>query len=556
MLMTHYVSRRQALAIVLIFSAVLCLPWLQRPFHTRGEPREALVAQAMLTTGNWISPPSYDGAVPSKPPFSHWLIAAVSMPRGGVSEATSRLPSAIAFMLFSGTFFLFVAGRTSDKIALGASVILLSSSEWFRAASTCRVDTILATSMAGALLAFFAWWEKGQRGIPFVALVLTGVSALTKGPVGIVLPLGIFSFFCWYKERFSLKAVLPLMSRAFFWSVPVIALVSVWYLLGYFERGDAFIEKVRYENFDRFTSSMADEPHKHSVFYLVAMLIIGILPWALIVVPYIARPALLRSFKRSEIVIRWNKLSDVLQFSVIAAACIVLFFCVPASKRSVYLLPAYPFIALILEHVLREYSHKHQRSLSLLSKGVCGVAIGCCLVGIGSMLWTVSPYSLSVSALIESMTTFKLICTGVLLLLVLGPLRSSIRSVMRDPLHRVGGTMIFAVWLVSFFLYDSIAAQLSPKSWISSNSFRRDVVSDSRAHYYSFGSEMYGASFYLGRQFARVAGPVAPGSIVFTEERRVDQLVREITPRVRRLSRHTTGLEPQSKTVVALEVLP
>jgi 4-amino-4-deoxy-L-arabinose transferase-like glycosyltransferase len=90
---------------VVVLAIALSVPWLGRSFHTRGEPREALVAQAMLATGNWISPPAYDGAVPSKPPFSHWLIALSSLPSGKVTETTSRLPSAVAFVLFSAAFF-------------------------------------------------------------------------------------------------------------------------------------------------------------------------------------------------------------------------------------------------------------------------------------------------------------------------------------------------------------------------------------------------------------------------------------------------------------------
>lgn len=554
--MAHSPSRRQALLIVLALSAVLCLPWLQRPFHTRGEPREALVAQAMLTTGNWISPPSYDGAVPSKPPFSHWLIALTSTLQGRVSEATSRLPSAIAFMLFSVAFFLFVARRESDDAALGASIILLGSSEWFRAASTCRVDTILATSMAGALMAFFTWWERGRRGIPVLALLLTGVSALTKGPVGIVLPIGIFSLFCWYKERFAWKAILPLAYRAVLLSLPVIAIVSVWYLLGYLERGDAFIDKVRYENVDRFTSSMADEPHKHSVFYLFGMSLVGLLPWTFVVAPRIFGPAFRQRFTKVELTRRWNNLSDTGQFSVIASVCIVLFFCVPASKRSVYLLPAYPFIAIVLERVLRDCSAAYERALSRVSQAVCIIAIVACVVGLGSMLWAIGGYSISAQALLESMTMFKLICAAILLILFLGPLRFGTIRVVQNPACRVGVAMIIAVGLVSFFIYDSVATQLSPKGWISSRQFRMNVAPDTRERYYSYGSEMYGVSFYLGKQFSRAGGPLPAGSVVFTEAGRVDEVTREVAPRVRALSRYMSGIERPSKAIVALEVLP
>jgi len=159
-------SSQNKLLVVTLLALLLSLPWIDRAFYSRGEPREALVAQAMVTTANWISPPAYNGAVPSKPPFSHWLIAAFSLPRGEVTEFTSRLPSAIAFTLFCGAFFAFLSNRVGGDRALLATLIFMTSAEWFRAAVTCRVDTILSVSLAGALLALFSWSERGRKGFP------------------------------------------------------------------------------------------------------------------------------------------------------------------------------------------------------------------------------------------------------------------------------------------------------------------------------------------------------------------------------------------------------
>ena len=62
---------------------LLLIPWLGlKDFSTRGEAREALVAQAMVQSGNWILPSAYNGAIPSKPPLLHWLISLFSTPGG------------------------------------------------------------------------------------------------------------------------------------------------------------------------------------------------------------------------------------------------------------------------------------------------------------------------------------------------------------------------------------------------------------------------------------------------------------------------------------------
>ena len=87
---------------------MLTLPFIgMGHFYTRGEPREALVAMAMLDQGNFILP-FFQGEFAFKPPMLHWLVALFSMPQGYVSEMTARLPSALAYIAMCYGFFLFV----------------------------------------------------------------------------------------------------------------------------------------------------------------------------------------------------------------------------------------------------------------------------------------------------------------------------------------------------------------------------------------------------------------------------------------------------------------
>lgn len=542
-------SRNQQLFIIVLLAFALSVPWLGRPFHTRGEPREALVAQGMVMTGNWISPAAYDGAVPSKPPFSHWLIALASLPSGKVSETTARLPSAVAFILFSASFFLFVARRTTPAIALTSGLVLLSSSEWFRAASTCRVDTILATSMAGALMAYFAWWERKCQGVPWIAIVLTICSALTKGPVGIVLPVGIFSLFCWLKSGFCVKDIVPIAGRALAIAVPVVLVVSLWYVMGYLQRGDEFIAKVKYENLDRFASSMQDEPHKHSVVYLLGMLGLGVLPWTIFVAWAAVRNRCWRSVSRDAIVGRWRSLPDLYQFSLLAAGVVVLFFCIPASKRSVYLLPAYPFLALWIERVLRG---GYERLVAVLSRTVVMGALLATLLGLGLLLKPVSGVSLHASSFMQSLTVRKLVSTLGVLTLCGWIFREDRGAAIRSGINTMALSMVAAVLIISFFVYDTVAGQLSEKEWLQSQEFLSRVDLSSADRMYSFGSESYGASFYLERPFSRVAGPVPPKSLIFVEQRSLEELRRVLGADVREVSRYASGLEKPSRDIVVV----
>jgi 4-amino-4-deoxy-L-arabinose transferase-like glycosyltransferase len=168
-------------AAILIAAFLLSFPWLaSRPFYTRGEAREALVPQAMIATGDWILPRIYDGDVPSKPPFSHWLSALCSEVSGSVDEFSVRAPSAFAFVLLSTAWFLFLRRRSEPGVALGSATLLLLAGEWIRAGVSCRVDTLFSALVAGALMLLYRWWEEKLEGVPIAAILLLGCAALNS----------------------------------------------------------------------------------------------------------------------------------------------------------------------------------------------------------------------------------------------------------------------------------------------------------------------------------------------------------------------------------------
>ena len=66
-----------ALYVLLFLTLMMTLPWLGlTDFHTKGEPREAIVAQTMLAQDNWVMPHNNGGEIAYKPPFMHWCVAA------------------------------------------------------------------------------------------------------------------------------------------------------------------------------------------------------------------------------------------------------------------------------------------------------------------------------------------------------------------------------------------------------------------------------------------------------------------------------------------------
>src|SRR5215475_13260798 len=117
------------------------------PFYTKGEPREATVVWEIYTSGEWILPLRNGHIIPSKPPLFHWLGTLLSLACGGMSELTIRLPSALLSIV--GVLLTYVTGVSLWGVEAGliAALILATSFEWVRAATTARVDMTLTVCM-------------------------------------------------------------------------------------------------------------------------------------------------------------------------------------------------------------------------------------------------------------------------------------------------------------------------------------------------------------------------------------------------------------------------
>jgi len=411
--------------------------------------------------------------------------------------------------------------------------------------------------MAGAMLALFAWWEREFRGVPWLAFILIAVSALTKGPVGIVLPIGIFSLFCWMRSGRGIRAIGPIALRGILLALAAGVVVSTWYVLGYLERGAEFIAKIRYENIERFTSTMQDEPHKHSIWYLVGMLFVGLIPWSCFwLSPGVQ--ALRKNgkacFKRVFVVEWYRSLPDLYQFSVVASLSVVIFFCIPSSKRSVYLLPAFPFFALLLERSLREWFETRPRVTRFVTHSLVSLSIVIVITTFALMVTPVKGVVLTFAAFTTSMSALKLGSVCLLVVACFWGLSRECRQIWDDARNRIGLTVIWAVVLISFFSYDTVASQLSVREWVKSPEFTASVRPESHQRMYSFGTEAYGASFYLRKPFFRVPNTPRPGSIVFLERRKLPELAALAQYQLVELAHYSSGLAKPGRDIVVVEV--
>jgi 4-amino-4-deoxy-L-arabinose transferase-like glycosyltransferase len=323
-------------------------------FHTRGEPREALVAFAMLEDGNWTLPITNGTDIAYKPPLFHWAIASLSSIISEVNEYTSRMPSAIALMVMILAGFAFYAKRRGKELAFLTSLITLTNFEVHRAGVACRVDMLLSALMVLALYALYQWTERKMKGIPWWGILCLSGAFLTKGPVGVVLPCAVVAAFAWIRNMGFLRICINYIGVV----LAACILPALWYIAAWKVGGDQFLTLVIEENVLRFLGKMTYASHENPWPYNVMTVVTGFVPYTILLIMSLFTLKYTRISSKpkewwSKFVTYIKQMDDTRLFSLLSIVIMFVFYCIPKSKRSVYLLPIYPFIAyFIAEYIV------------------------------------------------------------------------------------------------------------------------------------------------------------------------------------------------------------
>lgn len=514
--MKHIISK-VAMPILILLLVVTFLPWTSDVlFNTKGEPREAIVAVSMLQSGEWVLPMSFGEEIPYKPPFLAWCIAAVSMLTGGITEFSSRLPSMIAVMCLVVSTFLFFRKRIGLNLALLTALIAMTSVEVWRAGWACRVDMLLTAFMVGAIYRLYIFFDKRGRGLPAWAILLMSCAVLTKGPVGMLLPclsVGIYRLL--RGDRFW-----PLFLRLAASGVLSCVVPAIWYVMAYNIGGDTFLNLAMEENFGRFMGKMGYESHENPAYYNVITVVAGMLPYTLLAllgligVAAAKRGRLFKSarFARFETLKRRIREADKLQlFALTVTLVIFIFYCIPKSKRSVYLLPIYPFLAYYVALLINVMAVKYRRALvvygSVINVVVALMVLFALTLAVADMACP-EMFS-SMPAQVVRMARRCSDLGGIIVMVVaLGISAYAFASLRRKPYSMISGFMmstIVAYWMIGFLFLPPILNAKSDK--MVAEAIERHWVSGPVYSYVDSGMvRFYTVNFYLDdsvREFER-----------------------------------------------------
>ncbi len=316
---------------VVLFAALLFLWRLgSHDLWAPDEPYFAEGAREMVVDGQWAVPHVNGVVTTDKPPLFFWLIALFSLPLGEVNSWTARLPSALAAL---GTVWLTMrlgARWYGAKTAALAGVILATTLLFWTKARWSQTDALLCLCIWTALSAFEAFRSgvaKG-RGAGVLFWFAMALAVLAKGPVGLLLPLGIaLVVLAWDRDLASWRRFAPLTGPLVFSLV-----AGAWIVFTELAGPESYsVWGALKEHFvDRGVHGMH---HKQPPWYFLETLPPNLLPWTGLI-----PGALLLAWRR-------RTAGDRFAFSV--AAFVLIFFSISTEKRELYALPAVPAFALM-----------------------------------------------------------------------------------------------------------------------------------------------------------------------------------------------------------------
>ena len=298
------------------------------------EPRYAEVAREMLKTGNYLVPHINGEIYPDKPPVFFWLIALCSMPFGDVSAATARFPSAFAAL---GVIFLTcLLGRKLYNPTVGffAGLILLSTTQFFWLALRANIDVTLTlwTTLAIFLLYCGYTRERGKHVCYLLAYFFMGLATITKGPVGIAIPLLTMLLYCIAQKQYGQLKKLDLLPGFLI----IAATVALWLVPACILGGNEYTQNILFkQTVGRAVDSYS---HKQPFYYYLVNFPADFNPWTI--------------FIPSAVIFFWRKRKQAgqldLAFPLVWFAGTFIFFSLISGKRNLYLLPLYPAAALLM----------------------------------------------------------------------------------------------------------------------------------------------------------------------------------------------------------------
>lgn len=329
----------------------------------RDEGSNAEAAREMVETGNWISPTlNYEPRF-AKPVFVYWLMGGAYR-LFGVSEVTARLPSAVFGVALILLQYLLLTHLRGSTFGLLAALMLLLNVEVVAIGRLALTDSVLifftTLSLTGFWLGFHG--EGRKRHWLWVFYAGMAVATLTKGPVGVLVPLLAVVPYLTLTRRWRRfwQTGFPLAGLCLF-----LLLAVPWYAVMLAIHGGRYTASAKADTIGRFLTVIGG--HGGTLFFYVPVLLFGFFPWSGFL-PFALYDAFKQWLEKNGVNgVRGNEVTEVREsgvtllppypatpasreldlFAALWVVAVFLFFSLSATRLPHYIGPLYPAAAIL-----------------------------------------------------------------------------------------------------------------------------------------------------------------------------------------------------------------
>lgn len=300
----------------------------------------AQTAKEMAARSSWMTPYLFGAPQFEKPILTYWLLRAGQALFGVTSFGARFFPAVWGAIGVVATYFFGLLGFGDRRKALLAALILMSSGLYFGLARTVFTDMFFTVFILLSLVSFFsAYCRPRQTGGMIGFYFFAALAVLTKGPLGILLPLlTVLSFLALSRRLGFFFSRSSLLGFALF-----CILTLPWYIFMMQRYGGDFIGEFFYN--DHIRRVLEAEHRANDTWYFYPLSVVGCMfPWCFFV---------LSAFTRFVGRLRRNP-SPLDIFLVCWMMVVFVVFQAAHSKLASYVFPLFPALALLAADGIEE----------------------------------------------------------------------------------------------------------------------------------------------------------------------------------------------------------
>jgi 4-amino-4-deoxy-L-arabinose transferase-like glycosyltransferase len=328
-------SRRDLLVLTLGGLVLFGLRLGARDLWNPNEPIYGEAVVEMVQSGDWLLPHVNGLVFAEKPILFYWMALLASKLLGGVSALSLRLPSVAAGLATVLGSYVLTRPYAGRERAVASAVVAGTLFGVFWNARFVQMDILVVAATLWVVIAVTRVIDHGRAPLPgfILAGTVAGLGFAAKGPVAWVCP-GLV-LFAYLAATQRLRALLRWEIAA--GAVACLCAAAPWYLMLFFRgRSDMITEVLLRQNFGRFVNPW---DHRAPWWYYLQTFWVDMAPWGFFV------PLAFGLKRRTE-----NERRLAL-LSWLWIAAIVTFFTLSKSKRSPYILPVAPAVAVLAGEV-------------------------------------------------------------------------------------------------------------------------------------------------------------------------------------------------------------